>query len=56
MGKRYYSQDEIGTPLCVTVDFQSLEDGEVTVRNRDTKDQPRVKISELADYIKKSLQ
>ena len=56
VGKRYYSQDEIGTPLCVTVDFQSLEDGEVTVRNRDTKDQPRVKISELTDYIKKSLQ
>jgi glycyl-tRNA synthetase len=56
VGKRYYSQDEIGTPFCVTVDFQSLEDGTVTVRNRDTKEQPRVKIEELKDYIGKMLQ
>ncbi|HVY67831.1 MAG TPA: His/Gly/Thr/Pro-type tRNA ligase C-terminal domain-containing protein, partial [Patescibacteria group bacterium] len=51
VGKRYYSQDEIGTPYCVTVDFQSLEDGTVTVRNRDTKEQPRIKIEELKGYI-----
>ena len=51
VGKRYYSQDEIGTPYCITVDFQSLEDGMVTVRDRDTKDQPRVKIEELKDYL-----
>lgn len=51
VGKRYYSQDEIGTPFCVTVDFQTLEDGMVTVRNRDTKEQPRVKIEELKNYI-----
>ncbi len=51
VGKRYYSQDEIGTPFCVTVDFQSLEDGEVTVRNRDTKDQSRVKIEDLVNYL-----
>ncbi len=55
VGKRYYSQDEIGTPYCITVDFQSLEDGTVTVRDRDTKEQPRVKITELADYIKKQI-
>ncbi|HVY67624.1 MAG TPA: glycine--tRNA ligase [Patescibacteria group bacterium] len=56
VGKRYYSQDEIGTPFCITVDFQSLEDGTVTVRNRDSKDQPRVKIEELREYIGKALQ
>jgi len=55
VGKRYYSQDEIGTPFCVTVDFDSLQDGTVTVRNRDTKEQPRVKIEKLKDYIAKSL-
>jgi len=51
VGKRYYSQDEIGTPFCVTVDFDSLEDGSVTVRDRDTKEQPRVKIAELKEYL-----
>ena len=55
VGKRYYSQDEIGTPFCITVDFQSLEDGMVTIRNRDTKDQPRVKIEELVAYIGEKL-
>jgi len=52
VGKRYYSQDEIGTPFCVTVDFDSLEDGTVTVRNRDTKEQPRVEITDLVNYFK----
>ena len=47
IGKRYRRQDEIGTPYCVTVDFDSLEDGCVTVRNRDTMEQKRVKIEEL---------
>ncbi|MCX6797102.1 MAG: glycine--tRNA ligase, partial [Candidatus Doudnabacteria bacterium] len=55
VGKRYYSQDEIGTPFCITVDFKSLEDGTVTVRNRDTKEQPRVKIEELVSYINQKL-
>ncbi|MCL5666219.1 MAG: glycine--tRNA ligase [Patescibacteria group bacterium] len=55
VGKRYYSQDEIGTPFCVTVDFQSLEDNTVTVRNRDTKEQPRVGAGELRDYISKQI-
>jgi glycyl-tRNA synthetase len=52
VGKRYYSQDEIGTPFCITVDFDSLEDGTVTIRNRDTKEQPRVKIENLVEYFK----
>jgi glycyl-tRNA synthetase len=52
IGKRYRRQDEIGTPNCVTIDFQSLEDDTVTVRNRDTAAQTRVKISELADAIR----
>jgi glycyl-tRNA synthetase len=51
VGKRYYSQDEIGTPYCITVDFDTLENGTVTVRNRDTKEQPRVKIEELSNYL-----
>lgn len=52
IGKRYRRQDEIGTPYCVTVDFDSLEDKSVTVRDRDTMEQDRVKIEELADYLK----
>lgn len=51
IGKRYYSQDEIGTPYCVTVDFDSLEDNTVTVRDRDTMKQERVKIGDLASYF-----
>jgi glycyl-tRNA synthetase len=55
VGKRYYSQDEIGTPFCVTVDFQTLEDGTVTVRSRDSKEQVRMKGEELGGYIGKTL-
>jgi glycyl-tRNA synthetase len=55
IGKRYYSQDEIGTPFCVTVDFQTLEDSTVTLRDRDTMAQERIKISELENYILKKL-
>lgn len=51
IGKRYYSQDEIGTPWCVTIDYQTLEDETVTVRDRDTATQQRLKISELDDYF-----
>ena len=47
IGKRYKKQDEIGTPKCVVVDFEGLEDGTVTVRDRDTTEQVRVKIEEL---------
>jgi len=52
IGKRYRRQDEIGTPHCVTIDFQTLEDDTVTVRDRDSGKQDRVKISELINYIK----
>ncbi len=47
IGKRYLKQDEIGTPKCVVIDFQTLEDGTVTVRDRDTTEQTRIKIEEL---------
>ena len=55
IGKLYARQDEIGTPFCVTVDHQSLEDESVTVRDRDTWEQERVKIVELAEHLKKRL-
>jgi len=55
IGKRYRRQDEIGTPYCVTFDFESLEDKSVTVRDRDTMKQERVKIEELSEYLKKKL-
>ncbi|MFM8993461.1 MAG: His/Gly/Thr/Pro-type tRNA ligase C-terminal domain-containing protein, partial [Actinomycetota bacterium] len=51
IGRRYRRQDEIGTPCCVTVDFDSLEDGAVTVRDRDTTTQDRVKIDSLLAYF-----
>ena len=51
IGKRYYSQDEIGTPFCVTIDFETLEDAAVTIRDRDTMKQERIKIKDLKDYI-----
>jgi len=51
IGKRYRRQDEIGTPKCVTVDFDSLEDNAVTVRDRDTMEQKRIKLAELAEYL-----
>ncbi|MEE1239107.1 MAG: glycine--tRNA ligase [Acutalibacteraceae bacterium] len=55
IGKRYRRQDEIGTPICITYDFDSLEDNCVTVRDRDTMEQKRIPISELKDYIAKSV-
>ena len=55
IGKRYYSQDEIGTPFCVTVDFDSLEDQKVTVRDRDSMKQERVAIKGLEDYLSDKL-
>jgi glycyl-tRNA synthetase len=55
IGKLYARQDEIGTPFCVTVDHQSLEDEAVTVRDRDTWEQERVKAADLAEYLKKRL-
>ena len=55
IGKRYRRQDEIGTPYCVTIDFDTLEDNTVTIRDRDTMEQIRVSIDELSSYIKKSV-
>ena len=55
IGKRYRRQDEIGTPFCVTYDFESETDGAVTVRDRDTMEQERVKIEDLKDYFDKKL-
>lgn len=52
IGKRYRRQDEIGTPVCVTIDFDTLQDDTVTVRDRDTGEQERVKISELLTKVK----
>ena len=54
IGKRYASQDEIGTPWCITVDFQTLEDDTVTIRDRDTGKQERIKIENLVERIQKS--
>lgn len=55
IGKRYFAQDEVGTPWCVTVDYQSLEDDTVTVRERDTAVQQRIKISKLSSYFQEKL-
>lgn len=55
IGKRYFAQDEIGTPFCVTIDFDSLEDAAVTVRHRDTARQERVKIDALVDFLESKL-
>ena len=51
IGRRYRRQDEIGTPFCVTLDFDSLEDQAVTIRERDAMTQERVAITSVADYL-----
>jgi len=56
IGKRYRRQDEIGTPVCITIDFDTLEDGCVTVRDRDTMEQQRIPVSELRSYIEKVIE
>jgi glycyl-tRNA synthetase len=55
IGRRYRRQDEIGTPLCVTIDFESLDDGAVTIRDRDTTQQVRVPVESLVDEVKSRL-
>jgi glycyl-tRNA synthetase len=52
IGKRYRRQDEIGTPYCVTIDFDTLDDDTVTLRNRDTTKQERIKIVDIVSQIK----
>ncbi len=56
IGKRYRRQDEIGTPYCITIDFQTLEDDTITVRDRDTLKQERIKISELTNFLNAKIQ
>ena len=56
IGKRYRREDEIGTPICITYDFDSLEDKCVTVRDRDTMEQKRIPIRDLKDYIEKAIE
>jgi glycyl-tRNA synthetase len=55
IGRRYRRQDEIGTPLCITVDFDSLDDDAVTVRERDTMQQERIGIDRLHEYVAERL-
>ncbi|MBO5126643.1 MAG: glycine--tRNA ligase, partial [Clostridia bacterium] len=56
IGKRYRREDEIGTPFCITYDFESVEDHCVTVRDRDTMEQVRMPISELEAYIAEKIE
>lgn len=56
IGKRYRRQDEIGTPFCITYDFDSQNDGMVTIRMRDSMEQERMKIEHLKGYIKSQLE
>ena len=55
IGRRYRRQDEVGTPFCVTVDFDTIQDSAVTVRNRDSMKQERVKVEELVSYLREQL-
>jgi glycyl-tRNA synthetase len=55
IGRRYRRQDEVGTPFCVTVDFESLDDGQVTVRERDSMGQDRLSIDNLVAYLSERL-
>ena len=55
IGKRYRREDEIGTPFCITYDFESKEDGCVTVRDRDTMEQVRIPITELKSYLEEKI-
>lgn len=55
IGKRYLAQDEIGTPFCITVDFETMEDDTVTVRDRDTMKQERIKVSELKKFLSQKI-
>jgi glycyl-tRNA synthetase len=55
IGRRYRRQDEIGTPLCVTIDFETLDDRAVTVRDRDTMTQDRISLDRLAGELRERL-
>ena len=55
IGKRYRRQDEIGTPFCITVDFDTLEDKAVTIRDRDSMEQERVPLDQVGEYLRQRL-
>ncbi len=55
IGRRYRRQDEVGTPFCVTVDFDTLDDRQVTVRERDTMSQDRITVENLVAYLRERL-
>lgn len=55
IGKRYRREDEIGTPYCITYDFDSKEDNCVTVRDRDTMEQVRIPVDSVSDYLKERI-
>jgi len=55
IGKSYRRHDEIGTPMCITIDFESLEDGTATIRDRDTMEQKRLEISSISEYFKETI-
>ena len=56
IGKRYRREDEIGTPYCLTVDFDTLEDNTVTIRDRDTMEQIRIPIDEVESWLEEKLE
>ncbi|MBT4696151.1 MAG: glycine--tRNA ligase, partial [Alphaproteobacteria bacterium] len=55
IGKSYRRHDEIGTPMCITIDFQTLEDDSVTIRDRDSMEQIRLNIAEVSSYFQSNL-
>jgi glycyl-tRNA synthetase len=55
IGKSYRRHDEIGTPLCITIDFDTLDDNTATVRDRDTMEQERISINTLPEYLRKHI-
>ena len=55
IGKSYRRNDEVGTPMCITIDFETLDDNSVTVRDRDTMEQKRIKLDEISDFFVKNL-
>ena len=55
IGKRYFTQDEVGTPFCLTIDYQTLEDDTVTVRDRDTATQQRINVNDLLSFLNENL-
>ena len=56
IGKRYRREDEIGTPYCITIDFETENDGCVTIRDRDTMEQVRVKIEDLTNWLEEKME